>query len=231
VPTGESFGGLAPLTPVARSRTTPSTRRGGPTIDGSRDARLVADADAELRRIERELHDGPQQHLVALVVNLELARQLADTDLAAATTLLDEIAEDARETLEGLRALAARIYPPLLLDRGLGEALKAAAAAASISTTVESTRLQRHAPEVEATAYRCCVDALDDAARRHARHASIRAWSDDGTLCFEIGDDGDGGPAAGTALQDRVGALGGRIAVTAEPEHGARVSGAIPTAP
>src|SRR2546425_5672749 len=90
-------------------------------------ARVVAAADAERRRIERDLHDGAQQHLVALAVNLQLALQLADTDSAAAKALLEEMSADVREALDGVRELAEGIYPPLLLDRGLTDALKGAA--------------------------------------------------------------------------------------------------------
>src|SRR5438876_4805643 len=87
-------------------------------------ARVVAAADAERRRIERDLHDGVQQHLVALAVNLQLARQLADSDPEALRSLLDDLTRDVHEALESVRALARQVYPPLLLDRGLAEALR-----------------------------------------------------------------------------------------------------------
>src|SRR5690348_14462229 len=85
-------------------------------------ARVVAAADEERRRVERSLHDGVQQHLVALAVNIQLVRQVAETDPASALALLDEMARDVHEALESVRALAQTIYPPLLLDRGLAEA-------------------------------------------------------------------------------------------------------------
>ena len=128
-------------------------------------ARMVAAADAESRRIERDLHDGVQQHLVALAVNLQLARQLADTDPDEAKKLLERIGHDVREALEGVRELAQSVYPPLLLDRGLAEALAAAASAAGIPTRVDATGLDRYPPQVEATVYFCCLEALENAAR------------------------------------------------------------------
>src|SRR5438105_14795670 len=106
-------------------------------------ARVVAAGDAERRRIERALHDGVQQHLVALVVNLQLARQLVESDPAAAATLLEELGRDAREALEGVRELACEIYPPLLLDRGLADALHAAAAQVEAPCRVEAEGLDR----------------------------------------------------------------------------------------
>lgn len=202
-------------------------------------ARVVAAADAERRRIERDLHDGAQQHLVALAVNLQLVRQLADSDPAGAKTLLEEIARDVREALESVRELAHGIYPPLLLDRGLAEALGAAGSAAVIPTRVEAAALDRFPPEIEATVYFCCLEALQNAAR-HAgagARAHVRAWHDQGTLHFEVEDDGAGFEPATTTMgagltgmSDRLGALGGRLTISSEPGRGARVSGAVPVA-
>ena len=203
-------------------------------------ARVVAAADAERRRIERALHDGAQQHLVALAVNLQLARQLADSDPAAAKTLLEEIGRDVREALEGVRELAHEIYPPLLIDRGLAEALRAAASGADIPTRVEATVLDRSTPEAEATVYFCCLEALQNAAR-HAgagAQATVRVWPEQGELLFEVSDDGAGfDPRAAPRgaglinMSDRLGALGGRLTISSEPGHGTRVSGTIPLAP
>jgi signal transduction histidine kinase len=200
-------------------------------------ARVVAAADAERRRIERELHDGAQQHLIALLVNLQLARQLADDDPAAVKVLLDEIARDVREALEDVRQLAHGIYPPLLLDRGLAQALGALASAAGIPTRVEAAALDRQAPEIEATVYFCCLEALRNAAQ-HAgagARASVRAWHEQDSLRFDVIDDGAGfdpgtmQPGAGVAgMGDRLGALGGRLTIHSQPGQGVRVSGTIP---
>src|SRR5436190_15564499 len=107
-------------------------------------AHVVTVADDERRRIERELHDAAQQHLVALAVDAQLAREVGASDMPAALELLDEVARDARAALEAVRALAARVYPPLLLDRGLAEALRAAAAGCRVPARVEVDMLDRH---------------------------------------------------------------------------------------
>src|SRR6266508_4113991 len=110
-------------------------------------ARVVAKADGERRRIERGLHDGVQQHLVALAVNLQLARELVGSDPSAAKTLLEEVGQDVRDALESVRALAYGVYPPLLLDRGLTEALRGAAAGAVIATRIEAETAARYPPD------------------------------------------------------------------------------------
>jgi signal transduction histidine kinase len=200
-------------------------------------ARVVAAADAERRRIERDLHDGAQQDLVALAVNLQLARQLAHSDPAAVPALLGEIAADARRALEEVRDLAHGIYPSLLLDRGLAEALRAAAAAAGLPARVEAVHLERYAPDIEATVYFCCLEALRNAAR-HAgpgARATVRAWHEDDALRFEVVDDGAGfdpgeqpiGTGV-TGMHDRVGAQGGELAITSHAGRGVRIAGTIP---
>jgi signal transduction histidine kinase len=203
-------------------------------------ARLLAAADAERRWIERELHDGVQQHLVALAVNLQLVRQLADSDLDQAKRLLEEIARDVREALEGVRELAQRVYPPLLLDRGLAEALRAAASAADIPTRVEAAALDRYPPDVEAVVYFCCVEALRNASEHAGRgaRATVTAWSANGELHFEVADDGVGfdqleeqAGAGLAAMSDRVSAIGGRLTIVSEPGRGTRVSGTIAVVP
>jgi signal transduction histidine kinase len=201
--------------------------------------RLVTAADAERRRIERELHDGTQQHLVALAVNLQLARQLGDSNPAEAKKLLEEIGGDVRDALESVRALAYGVYPPLLLDRGLADALRAAASGAGIATRVEATALDRHPPEVEATVYFCCLEALQNAAEYAGAgaRATVRVWHDQGALLFEVSDDGTGFEQRAKRrsvdlvnTSDRLRALGGRLTISSDPGGGTRVSGAIPFA-
>ena len=122
--------------------------------------RLVVAADADRRKIERELHDGPQQELVAVAVKLQLVSRLVQDDPTAATALLDEMRREVREALDGTRALANRIYPPLLEAGGLGVALRSAAASAGVSTRVD-VAAGAYAPEVAGTVYFCCVEALE----------------------------------------------------------------------
>jgi signal transduction histidine kinase len=200
-------------------------------------ARVIAAADAERRRIERDLHDGAQQHFVALSVNLQLARQLADSDPAALTRLLEELGRDVRDALNEVRDLAHRIYPPLLLDRGLTEALREAASAVDIDARVEAAELDRYPPEIEATVYFCCLEALQNAARHAGRgaRATVRVRHERGALRFEVADDGAGfepdvrPPGAGLAgMSDRVGAVAGRLTIRSAPGRGTIVSGTIP---
>jgi signal transduction histidine kinase len=193
--------------------------------------RLVVAADAERRRIEKDIHDGAQQHLVAVAVNLQLARQLARSDPAATEALLDEIGGDVRDALANVRALAREVFPPLLLDRGLADALRAAASAAGVRTHVQTAGLARHAADVEATAYFCCVEALRDAARRatEGARATVRVWQDDEVLLFEIADDGAGAEVSElTNARDRLAAIGGHLSVIHEPGSSTRVCGRIP---
>lgn len=197
-------------------------------------ARVVGAADALRRGIERDLHDGAQQRLVALAVNLQLARQFADSDPAALKTLLEEIGCDVQQALDDVRQLAWRIYPSLLLDRGLVEALRAAASDAAVSTRVEAPALGRYPSEVEATVYFCCFEALQGAAE-HAgagERATIRVRHEHGALRFEVCLDGadleQWARQDLSSVADRLGALGGRLTIMSEAGQAACVSGTIP---
>jgi signal transduction histidine kinase len=178
-------------------------------------ARVVAAADEERRRVERNLHDGVQQHLVALAVNLQLVRQLAESDPTAMGALLDEMAADVRDALESVRALAQTVYPPLLLDRGLGDALRAALRESGSAVHLEVTATGRYGAETEAAVYFACIEAL-------APGATIRVWETEGALHFDIAGEGVGLEARSTAA-DRAGVLGGSV----EPAAG-RISGRVP---
>jgi signal transduction histidine kinase len=198
-------------------------------------ARLVADADAERRAFERKLHDGVQQDLVAVIVKLQLARQLCTTDLPAAGALLEEVGSEARAALAQLRQLAFELYPPLLDRGGLVVALRAAAAEAGISTHVEAEALPACTPEVAATVYFSCQEALRNAARHGGTGAkatvSVRVEND--ALVFEIVDNGCGfGPSQPwqglRRISDRVAALGGKLEIESEPSRGTHVRGRLP---
>ena len=220
----------------ALQETLAELRRQAEELRASR-ARIVTAADAERRRIERDLHDGAQQRLVALAVRLRLARETIAGDPGAAARQLDELRADVDEALADVRDLAHGIYPPLLRDRGLGYALTAAAARAPLPTAAEVTANGRHPPELESAVYFCCLEALQNAAK-HAgagATATLRVWQEDGRLCFEVADDGAGfDPAerphgAGlTGMSDRLGALGGTLLVETEPGRGTRVRGTLP---
>ena len=174
-------------------------------------ARVLEAADAERRRTERSLHDGVQQHLVALAVNLQLARQLVDTNPAALTALLDELSRDVHEALESVRALARQIYPPLLLDLGLANALRSAAVEAGATVDMETS--ERFPPAAEAAVYFCCAEVFDAGVH-------VRVWAEPDALVFEATG------AATSALTDRLDAVGGTLA-TAD----ARVTGRVPLNP
>ena len=137
-------------------------------------ARIVASGDAERRRVERNLHDGAQQHLVALAVNLRLARDIIADDPAAGAEMLDELAGEVQETIQELRELAHGIYPPLLVDSGLVEALRAAANRSPLAVEVVAEGIGRYSAEIEAAVYFCCLEALQNAAK-HAPGRPRRA--------------------------------------------------------
>jgi signal transduction histidine kinase len=199
-------------------------------------ARIVASGDAERRRVERNLHDGAQQNLVALAINLRLARDILTDDPAAAAQMLDELGDEVKRTIQELRELAHGIYPPLLADSGLGEALRAAAGRSPLSVQVVSAGIGRYTPEIEAAVYFCCLEALQNAAK-HAPDASVelRIWEDSGGLLFSVSDDGPGFDAESARkghgfvnMADRLGAIGGTVRWQSEPGHGAQVRGSIP---
>ena len=201
--------------------------------------RIVTAGDASRRAIERNLHDGAQQHLVALAVTLGLARTIAEEDPEELPDLLEKLREDVRTTIAELRELAHGIYPPLLRDRGLAEALGAAALRSPLSCHVEVTLPGRYPEEVETAAYFCCLEAMQNAGKHAGERASltVQVRATDGTLCFEVADDGAGFDLGATSghgfvnMRDRLGALGGTLAVESAPGKGTRILGSVPGAP
>jgi signal transduction histidine kinase len=213
-------------------------RRKNDELQASR-ARIVAAADAERRRIERDLHDGAQQHLTSLAVRLLLAAKLAgpDADLAG---LLEQLGAEVRDTAQELRGLAHGIYPPLLRANGLADALFAAASRATLPTTVQAAPLGRYPADVEVAVYFCCLEALQNACRHAGEGATIRlrVREERGTLAFEVTDDGAGFDAAGSSpgagflnMADRLGVFGGCLRVDSAPGQGTRVTGRVPVTP
>jgi signal transduction histidine kinase len=200
-------------------------------------ARIVTAADAERRRIERDLHDGAQQHLIGLVVNLEVARELAATDPQQVPPVLDALSGEVHAALDELRDLAHGIYPPVLVDRGLREAIEAALVRARVSGGVDGDGTRRYPVDVEATVYFCCLEAIQNAAKHAGPDARVRVriWEEDATLLFEIADDGSGfesgdrrGGVGVANMRDRVGALGGQLHIESAPSRGTRVVGGVP---
>ena len=220
---------------TALQTTLDELRRQADELRASR-ARIVASGDAERRRVERNLHDGAQQHLVALAVNLRLARDIVKEDPAAAVAMLDELAGSVQETIQELRDLAHGIYPPLLVDSGLAEALRAAANRSPLDVAVTARDVGRYPAEVEAAVYFCCLEALQNAAK-YAVGASVavRMWEDAGGLLFTVTDDGPGfDPVAARRghgfvnMADRLGAIGGSVRWDSAPGSGTVVRGSVP---
>ncbi|HVU72392.1 MAG TPA: histidine kinase [Mycobacteriales bacterium] len=202
-------------------------------------ARIVAASDASRRQIERNLHDGAQQHLVALAVKLGLAKQIAGDAPPEVLTLLDELRADVQTTIGELRELAHGIYPPLLRDRGLPEALRTAAMRNPLPATVDADLTARYPAEAEAAVYFCCLEAMQNAGK-HAEGAAlcVTVAATEGGLQFSVSDDGPGFDGNGTDLgqgftnmADRLGAMGGTLTVRSAPGAGTTVSGDVPCAP
>jgi len=198
--------------------------------------RLVAAQDAERRRVERNIHDGAQQQLVALAVKLRLAEQVVEKDPGKAREILAQLQTQAGETLEDLRDLARGIYPPLLADEGLAAAVQAQARKISVPVDLRPDGVARYDQEVEAAAYFCVLEALQNITK-YASASTVRiALEDDGErLTFTVSDDGAGfdrgATTRGTGLQgmaDRMDAVGGSLEVISAPGQGTTVLGHIP---
>jgi signal transduction histidine kinase len=199
-------------------------------------ARVVAAADAERRRIERDLHDGAQQHLLGLAVNLRVARELARSDPARADALLGQLSTEVHAALEDVRDLAHGIYPPLLAEQGLADAVRGALARSGARGRVVADGVARYSPSLESTVYFCCVEGIQNVVK-HAPGArvAVRMWPEGRALLFEVRDDGPGfdrrrrHEGAGlTNMRDRVGALGGTLEVEAQPGEGTCITGVLP---
>jgi signal transduction histidine kinase len=205
-------------------------------------ARIVAASDDSRRQIERNLHDGAQQHLVAMAVKIGLARRMLGTDPSTAETMLEELRSDVQDTLRELRELAHGIYPPLLRDRGLPEALQTAANRATLPTTVDADGIGRYPEGVETAVYFCCLEAMQNAGKHAGDRAELTVQvSVDApdqsapALCFAVRDDGAGfDPAVGGGghgfvnMRDRLGAIGGTLQVTSTAGSGTTIAGRIP---
>ena len=196
----------------------------------------MAGADRERQRIERDLHDGAQQSLVALRIRLELAGELLRESPAGAEQLLGNLSREVDDALEQVRSLARGVYPSLLSDRGLGEALRSAALRSPVRTTVDADGVGRQSPEIEAAVYFCCLEAIQNAMKHASGVETISvslAVNED--LRFEVRDDGAGfardevtSSAGLTNMSDRLAAVGGVLVIRTAPGTGTCVCGTVP---
>jgi signal transduction histidine kinase len=199
-------------------------------------ARIQAAADSERQRIERDLHDGAQQRLVALRIKLGLAADTMRDDPARGAKLVHDLGEEAEAALEEVRALAQGVYPSLLADEGLPEALRALGRRTTPAARVSADGVGRLPREIESAVYFCCLEALQNVAKHAsgARTVEISLHAD-GDLRFEVRDDGagfsDADVRAGlgfTSMRDRIAAVGGRLSIRSEPGVGTTVAGSVP---
>ncbi len=201
--------------------------------------RLVAAQDEARRRLERNIHDGAQQDLVALAIKLRLAGVTVDEDPAQAKQILGELQAETSAALENLRDLARGIYPPLLADLGLAAALNAQASKSAVPVVVEADGIGRFSQDTEAAVYFCCLEALQNVAKyAKASSARICLQAQNGTLRFTVSDDGAGYDARHTPLgsgqrnmADRLAALGGELEVLSAHGRGTTITAQLPSAP
>jgi signal transduction histidine kinase len=201
--------------------------------------RLVTAQDEARRRLERNIHDGAQQDLVALAIKLQLAETTVAADPAQTGPVFSELKADASGALANLRDLARGIYPPLLADLGLAAALNAQASKSPLPVTVEAGGIGRFGQDTEAAVYFCCLEALQNTAKyAHATQARICLQAHNETLQFTVSDDGTGYDTSHTPMgsglrnmADRLAALSGQLEVRSAPRQGTTITGHLPTTP
>jgi signal transduction histidine kinase len=199
-------------------------------------ARIVRVGDNERRKLERNLHDGVQQRLVAIRVKLALASQLADLD-PVVRSRLDGIGQSVEEALEELREVSHGLYPPVLSDWGLVKALESIQRPSVAPLAIRATGIGRYPAELESAVYYCCLEAIQNATKHggYAVHVTVTLREDADELRFEVSDDGPGFDLPtvrmGTGLQnmqDRLGALDGHLSIVTAVGQGTVVSGSVP---
>jgi signal transduction histidine kinase len=201
--------------------------------------RLVAAQDDERRRLERNLHDGAQQHLVAIKVKLGLVEMLLTRDPEKASATIVALKGDADEALETLRDLARGIYPPLLADKGLAAALQSQAGKATLPVHVDADGVGRYPPETEAALYFCTLEALQNVQKYAAASAvTVRLRDEETQLLVEVADDGRGFDVTAvtrgaglTNMEDRLDALGGTLQIESTPGVGTTLRATVPVSP
>jgi len=200
--------------------------------------RLVAAQDEERRKLERNIHDGAQQQLVALTVKLRLLEQIAVRDPEKARQIATQLQEEATDALDDLRDLARGIYPPLLADKGLPAALEAQARKSPVPVSVAAGDLGRFSQDVEAAIYFSCLEALQNVTKyAEASQVEISLTRSNGRIAFAVTDDGVGFDPASTShgsglqgIADRLDALGGTFEIVSTVGVGTVLNGSVPVA-
>jgi signal transduction histidine kinase len=198
--------------------------------------RIVASSEAERRKLERDLHDGAQQRLVSLRIHMAIASEQAGAD-PATHAKFGELESELDAAIGELRDLAHGIFPSLLADRGLLPALRAMGLRGPRVVEVSGRRIGRYSPEIESAVYYCCLEAVQNATKHAGPSAQIaaRLGAEDGHLTLEVSDDGPGFDVAAVNggvglrnMQDRLGAVRGRLTIVTSPGHGTRICGTVP---
>ena len=200
-------------------------------------ARLVEASDVARERLERDLHDGAQQRLLGLRLGLERARSIMRADPAEGERLVSAVERQMDDVLHELRSLAHGVYPPLLRDRGVRDALRSAALNSRSDIAVRSERVGRYPKAIEAAVYFCCLEAMQNVTK-HAGHdsrAQIRLWQNGSHLHFAVTDSGIGFDSETTphgegltSMRDRVEAVGGSVTIASQPGSGTTIRGRVP---
>jgi signal transduction histidine kinase len=202
----------------------------------ARQRRLIDVAEAERRRIERNIHDGAQQQLVAIAVKLGLAKTLVERDPIGVASMLADLQAETQEALQSLRDMTRGTYPPVLAHDGLATALEAKARKATLPVSVRAEGIGRFPKEIETAVYYCCLEALQNCAKYSgANSATVELRSVGGTFSFTVADDGTGFDVGSTkrgmglrSMEERVQALRGTLEVHSAPGAGTKIIGRLP---